>query len=166
MALYGSAVYVLHFYVLNRLHATCRFPQYFEQMEELLLSAVQLLNVCGVIDVRQTEMHTAELLVPEPSSFEVKIAIEKLTRYKSPGIDQILAQLIQTGGNTLLSEIQKCIYCIWNKEELPQLWKESSIVPVYKNCDRTDCSSCRGISLFPTTYKIYPVQGVAVKFPE
>jgi hypothetical protein len=27
----------------------------------------QLLNVHGVIDVRQTEIHTAELLVPEPS---------------------------------------------------------------------------------------------------
>jgi len=30
----------------------------------------QLLNVYGVNDVRQTEIHTAELLVPEPSAFE------------------------------------------------------------------------------------------------
>jgi hypothetical protein len=29
----------------------------------------QLLNVHGVNDVRQTEIHTAEPLVPEPSSF-------------------------------------------------------------------------------------------------
>jgi len=32
-------------------------------------------------------MHTDEPLVPEPSCFEVEIAIKKLKRYKSPGID-------------------------------------------------------------------------------
>jgi hypothetical protein len=31
----------------------------------------QLLNVRGVNDVRQTELHIAEPLVPEPSIFEV-----------------------------------------------------------------------------------------------
>jgi hypothetical protein len=46
----------------------------------------QLLNVHGVNDVRQTEVHTAEPLVPEPSAFEVEMAIEKLKRHKSPGI--------------------------------------------------------------------------------
>ena len=38
----------------------------------------QLLNILGVNDVRQTEIHTAEPLVPEPSAFEVKLAIGKL----------------------------------------------------------------------------------------
>jgi hypothetical protein len=31
--------------------------------------------------------HVAEPLVPEPSPFEVEIAIAKLQRYKWPGID-------------------------------------------------------------------------------
>jgi hypothetical protein len=38
-------------------------------------------------DVRHTEMHTVEPLVPEPSAFE--LAIEKLKSKKSPHIDQI-----------------------------------------------------------------------------
>jgi len=42
-----------------------------------------LLNVNGVRDVRHTEIHTAEPLVPKPSVFEVEIAIEKLKRHKS-----------------------------------------------------------------------------------
>jgi hypothetical protein len=58
----------------------------------------QLLNDYGVNDVRQTEIHKAEPLLLEPSSSEVEIAIEKLKRYKSPGIDQIPAELIQAGG--------------------------------------------------------------------
>ena len=46
----------------------------------------QLLNVHGVHEVRQTETHTAEPLMPEPSAFEVDLAIEKLKSHKSPGI--------------------------------------------------------------------------------
>jgi hypothetical protein len=52
------------------------------------------LNVHGVNDVRQTEVHTAEPLVPEPSALEVEMAIEKVKRHKSPGTDQIPAELI------------------------------------------------------------------------
>jgi len=37
---------------------------------------------------------------------------------------------------------------------LPEEWKESTIVPIYKKDDKTDCSSYRGISLFLTAYKI------------
>jgi hypothetical protein len=80
----------------------------------------QLLNVHGAGDVRQTEMHTAEPFVPEPSASEVVIAVGKTKRYKSPGVDQIPAELIQAGGETLRSEIHKLIKLIWNKEELPQ----------------------------------------------
>jgi hypothetical protein len=58
----------------------------------------QLLNVHEVKDVRQTKIHTAEPLVPEPSSSEVEIAIEKLKRYKSPCTYQIPAELIQAEG--------------------------------------------------------------------
>jgi UDP:flavonoid glycosyltransferase YjiC (YdhE family) len=48
----------------------------------------QLLNVHGVNDVRQAEIHTAEPLVPEPSAFEFELAIKNLESHKSPGIDK------------------------------------------------------------------------------
>ena len=114
----------------------------------------QLLNVHGVHDVRQTETHTAEPLVPEPSAFEVDLAIEKLKSNKSPGIDQIPAELIKEGGRTIRYQIHKLIFSIWNKEELPVEWKESIIVPIHKKADKRDCNNYRGLSLLPTTYKI------------
>jgi hypothetical protein len=79
----------------------------------------QLLNVHGMGGVMQTEIHTAEPFVPDPSVSEVEVAIGKLKRCKSPGVDQIQAELIQAGGEILCSEIRKLIKLIWNKEELP-----------------------------------------------
>ena len=38
----------------------------------------QLFSVHGVSDLRQTEIHTAQLIVPELSAFEVQMAIEKV----------------------------------------------------------------------------------------
>jgi hypothetical protein len=57
----------------------------------------QLLNVHGVGSFRQNEVHTAEPFVPKPSASEVEVAIGKLKRYKSPGVDQIPVELIQAG---------------------------------------------------------------------
>ena len=112
------------------------------------------LNVHGVHDVRQKETHTAEPLVPEPSAFEVDLAIEKLKSHKSPGIDQIPVELIMEGGRTIHYQIHKLTLSISNKEELPEEWKESIIVPIHKKGDKTDCNNYSGMSLLPTTYKI------------
>ena len=63
-----------------------------------------------------TEIHTAEPLVPEPSAFDVELAIEKLKRQKWPGIVQIPAELIEAESRTIRNEIHKLIISIWNKE--------------------------------------------------
>ena len=119
-------------------------------------TVVWLFNVHGGSNVRQTEIHTAEPLVPEPSVFEVESAIEKLKGHKSLGTGQITAEMIKAGGRTIRSEIYKFMNSIWKKEEFPEKWKESITVPVYKKSDRTDCSNYRGISLLLTMYKFYP----------
>ncbi|KAJ4431280.1 hypothetical protein ANN_19877 [Periplaneta americana] len=66
--------------------------------------------------------------IPEPTLSEVEIAIENLKKYKSPGIDQIPAELIQEGGRALSSEIYKLVLAIWEKEIVPEQWKESKII--------------------------------------
>jgi hypothetical protein len=74
------------------------------------------LNVHGVNDVRQAEIHTAEPLMRVSSTFEIEMAFEKLEGQKSPGIDQIPAELIKAGGRTIVSEIHKLFNSVWNKE--------------------------------------------------
>jgi len=68
--------------------------------------------VIGVNDVRQTEIHKAESQVSEPSAFEVELVIEKLKSHKSPGTDQIPAELLKAGGRTICGETHELINSI------------------------------------------------------
>jgi len=68
--------------------------------------------------------------VLEKGAFEVELTIEKVKSHKSPSIDQIPAELIKAGGRTIYYEIYKLIISMWNKEELPEEWKESIIIPI------------------------------------
>jgi hypothetical protein len=102
----------------------------------------QILNVHSVSDVRQIEIHTAEPLVPGPSRLEIEIAIAKLKRRNLPGSDRIPAELIQAGGETV-SMIHKLSNSVWNREELPDQWKESTILPVHIKGNKTDCNKLR-----------------------
>jgi hypothetical protein len=42
-----------------------------------------------------------------------------------------LVELIQAVGNTLCSENHNLINSVWDKEELPEQWKESITVSIY-----------------------------------
>jgi hypothetical protein len=71
-----------------------------------------------------------------------------MKRCKSPGSDQFLAELIQAGGEILCFKFHKLINS--NKDQ----WKESIIIPVHKDGDKTECSNYRGVSLLSASYKI------------
>ena len=114
----------------------------------------QLFDLHEVSDVRQTEIYTAETIVPEPSAFKFEMATENLKRDKSQDNDQIPTELIKAGVRKIRSEIQKLINSIWNTEELPEEWKESIIIPIYKKGDERSYSNYTGISILSTTYKI------------
>jgi hypothetical protein len=77
-----------------------------------------------------------------------------LKRYKSPGSEQIPAELVLGGGKILLSAIHKLINSVWIKEELRDEWKEPVFVPIHKKDKKTDCNYYRGMTLLSTSYKI------------
>jgi hypothetical protein len=63
--------------------------------------------------------------------------------------------VIQAKGNILHSKIHKHINLIWNKEKLPEHWKEFIIVSTYKKGDKTD--DIQWTSMLPATYKFYEI---------
>ena len=73
----------------------------------------QLFNVHGVKDVGQVEIPTADSLLSEPSALKIELVFDKLKNRKSPGIDELPAELIKAGGGTICLEIHKRIYFIY-----------------------------------------------------
>jgi hypothetical protein len=69
--------------------------------------------------------------------------------HKSHSSDQIPAELNKAGSGNICFAIHKLVKSIWNKEELPDQWKESIVVPVYKKGDKQSvvtivaCHSCQ-----------------------
>jgi hypothetical protein len=105
------------------------------------------LNVRGVNDVKQTQISTAEPLVPEPRAFEFGMSIEERKKHSSSAIDSIPAGLIKAGRRTIRTEIHKLINSVSNNEKLHEQCKESITVPIYKKDDKTGCIEHTGIQI-------------------
>jgi len=69
-------------------------------------------------------------------------------RHKSPGFEQIPAELITERGREIRSDVYELISSIWNTKELLDEWKESIFGPIYRKCYNTDCIDYSGVSLF------------------
>jgi len=91
----------------------------------------------------------------EPTIDEVGLALKSLKRYKSPGLDRIPGELLMWGGDELLHRLHDLIIAVWHREDIPQQWKDSRIISIYKNKgDRSDCGNSRGISLLSVAGKV------------
>jgi hypothetical protein len=61
----------------------------------------QLFNVHRFKNAGKEEKPTEEPLLTEPTTFEFELYIDKIKSHKSPGIDEISAELIKAGGGTI-----------------------------------------------------------------
>jgi hypothetical protein len=77
----------------------------------------------------QTEIHTTNQPALKSGAFQIKMALEKLRTYKSPGMDQILAPNDSVRSIRVGSEFHKLRDRMGNKNELPQQTQESITVP-------------------------------------
>ena len=90
-----------------------------------------------------------------PTMEEVVDAVSGLKNNKAAGPDSIPAELFVYGGTELHKWIHQIIVCIWQGNDVPQLWKDAILTTIYKNKgDRAECGNSRGIALLGTAGKI------------
>ena len=92
----------------------------------------------------------------EPPTFiEVLSAVRSLKNNKSAGPDGLPAEILKKGGYLLTRQLHHLICNIWRNETLPQEWKDSHIVTIYKRKgDKSSCGNSRGISLLSVAGKV------------
>ena len=63
---------------------------------------------------------------------EVEAAVKSLKKGKSPGIDNIPGELVQAGGDAVISALHKICNKIWQTGEWPIPWTQSLIITLPK----------------------------------
>jgi ribonuclease HI len=79
---------------------------------------------------------------------ELKKALKKLKKKKSPGPDDITNEMLQHLGNVALNKLLDIFNLSWRQGQVPQCWKEARMIPVLKKGkNKSKSLSYRPISL-------------------
>ena len=86
---------------------------------------------------------------------EIGKAVLRLKLGKAVGIDSIPMEAWRFGGEAIKKGLVEVIRKVWKKGILPEEWRKSIVVPLYKRGDVEKVGNYRGISLLCSAYKIY-----------
>lgn len=82
-------------------------------------------------------------------------AIHRLKLRKSPGPDGIGNEFIKYGGHDLAIHIHRLFGKILDERKIPDEWKDSHTIPVYKKGSKFSPENYRGITLLNTCLKLF-----------
>ena len=86
---------------------------------------------------------------------EVQAAIQAMKSNKAPGPDGIPAEIWKSSEALLAEQLHKLLAHIWEKEDVPQQFKDANVVTIWKRKgSESDCNNYRGISLLAIAGKI------------
>ena len=85
---------------------------------------------------------------------KIEVNIKDLKRGKSPGNDDIPAELIQAGGEASVRIYHKLCIKIWNSSSWPKEWKRSVFITIPNKGNLKLCTNYRTIALISHTSKI------------
>ena len=85
---------------------------------------------------------------------EVEIAVTSLKKEKSAGVDNIPAELVQTGKETMIDVLTEICNRIWRTGEWPTLWTQSLIITLSKKGILQLCQNYRTTSPISHSSKV------------
>ena len=121
-----------------------RWPEYFPELHNY--------ESCGdnaVLDCSQPPEKLQPILREE-----VKIAVASLKKGKSAGVDNILEELSQAGGETMVDVFTQIYNRIWRLTEWPSPWTQSLIITLSIKGNLQRCQYYRTISLISFSSKV------------
>ena len=85
---------------------------------------------------------------------EVEAAVQSLKKGKSAGVDNIPAELVQAGGEDVLTALTTICNKIWQIGEWPTPWIQSLVITLPKKGNLQQCQNYRTISLISHPSKV------------
>ena len=85
---------------------------------------------------------------------EVEAAVQLLKQGKSAGVDNIPAELVQAGGEGVITAVMTICTKIWQTGEWPTPWTRSLVITLPKKGNLQQCQNYRTISLISQPSKV------------
>ena len=85
---------------------------------------------------------------------EVEAAVQSLKKGKSAGVDNIPAELVQTGGENVITALTASCKKIWQTGEWPTPWIQSLVITLPKKGNLQQCRNYRTTSLISHPNKV------------
>ena len=85
---------------------------------------------------------------------EVESAVMWLTNGKTAGKDRIQAELLKSGGSAVIDWLTELLEEVWSTRQIPQEWKDATLVPLHKKKDKKICDNYRGVALLSVPGKV------------
>ena len=85
---------------------------------------------------------------------ELEAAVKSLKPGKSAGVDNIPAELLQAGGETMIDVLLNICNKIWQTGEWPMPWTQSLVITLPKKGNLLQCQNYRTISLISHASKV------------
>ncbi|BHF68763.1 hypothetical protein SprV_0301180400 [Sparganum proliferum] len=119
-----------------------------------VLNRPSAISDAAIARLAQVEINV-DLDLP-PSLQETIRVVHQLSSGKAPGSDAIPAEVYKHGGPQLMDHLTALSQKMWRQGEVPQDFKEATIVHLYKRKgNRQVCDNHRGISLLNIAEKIF-----------
>ena len=81
--------------------------------------------------------------------------MKKMTNGKSPGIDQITAEVLKAGGEDMAEMLLHIAKNVTLTSKTPLAWSKMVVTPIHKKGNRLDPENYRAISLLSIPGKVY-----------
>src|SRR3989454_11455300 len=85
---------------------------------------------------------------------EVEAAVKRMPMNKSPGADEITAEMIKAGGCDLIKQIHDACNTVWKEGKVPEEWTKAMLETLQNKGDLTECKNYRTIALTSHMEKI------------
>ena len=86
---------------------------------------------------------------------EVLTAVSKLKNNKAAGEDDIRGEMLKAMDSDGIGKLHQVVSQAWIQGQVPQEWRNATIVPIFKKGSKKLCSNYRGISLLSVPGKVY-----------
>lgn len=107
-------------------------------------------------DLQRGSMNEEQVFIRRIRTVEIEVALKKMKVKKAIGPDNIPIEVWRYLGQIGLMWLTDLFNKIWRTKIMPQDWRRSTIIPIYKNKgDAQECSNYRGIKLMSHTMKLW-----------